>query len=85
MNGSLLSAAGVLIAFLALVGPALVYLGMKLGTLQQSSEGAHKRIDRLEKMLTDEFRQMREALNASIRDAWRNCPLAHKGEHGGDP
>jgi len=70
---------GVVVATLALVGPALVYLGLKLGTLTNSSEGAHKRIDRLELMLTEEFRLLRGSIATMIGDAWKNCPLAHDG------
>lgn len=82
MNEPSLAWWGLMIALFGLVSPALVYLGIRLGTLQQSTDGAHKRIDRLEQLLTTEFRALRAELRTSIEESWRNCPLAHgKDKH----
>ena len=74
-----LTMAGLLVAVMALLGPALVYLGMQLGSLRQQTTAAHKRIDRLEETLTREFELLRTTLDQSIRDGWKHCPLATKG------
>jgi len=66
------------IALFALIGPALVMLGIWLGTLRASTRAAHKRLDDLETLLREEFRNFRLDLRESIEKAWTNCPLAHK-------
>jgi len=71
-----LALAGVLIAVTGLVAPALVYLGISIGALRKSTEQAHNRVDRMEMMLAEEFRELRNDLKTAIATAWRNCPLA---------
>jgi hypothetical protein len=66
-----------LVAVLSLLGPALLYAGITIGTLRSTAKNAHKRIDRLETLLTHQFEQLRGDLKESIATAWRNCPLAH--------
>jgi hypothetical protein len=68
-------AVGVIGLFIAIV-PGALFLGIKIGSLSQATDGAHKRIDRLEKLLKDEFHQFRDALKDSVEQAWRNCPIA---------
>lgn len=75
-----------LIALLALVGPALLLLGVWLGSIRASTRSAHHRIDQIEDKLTSEFKQMREALTHSLERAWMNCPLAREGHvQSGEP
>jgi hypothetical protein len=69
----------------AAVGAAigLVYLGIRLGVVISSARSAHHRIDTLETLLQVEFAAMRTDLKDAIKNAWRNCPLAHDGGHKG--
>jgi hypothetical protein len=71
-----IAVAGVVIGLFGLLGPALIYLGVCLGTLRQSSLGAHKRIDRLEEILNDLPTAIREEMRDVIQQGWKNCPLA---------
>jgi hypothetical protein len=82
---------GVFIAILAVVGPALVILGIRLGENRASTRAAHHRLDsielrhdRLEELLAEKFDDMKQSLNGAIREAYRWCPLAQKGSHGED-
>lgn len=69
-----------IVAILALVGPALVWLGLTVGRLSERTTTSHKRIDKLEERLSTEFEKLADRLDLSIRNGWRHCPLAQKGE-----
>lgn len=65
----------------ALIGPALVILGFRMGTLNASTRSAHHRIsedrdrvDRLEERLTSKLDELKDALERAIRESWRFCP-----------
>lgn len=70
-----------IVALFALIGPALVILGLLLGRLIEKSNSAHLRIDRLEVTLAEEFKEMKFTLRDSIEQSWKNCPLA-RDTHG---
>jgi len=79
---TVIALAGLGLGILGLLGPALVYLGLRLGALQKSTDGAHERIDRLEALLERGFDRLGERMEKSIKEAWLHCPLAHmKEEH----
>ena len=71
---------GMVLAGSGLVGSALVYLGITIGNLRAGNASAHKRIDRLEELLRQEFQGLRADLKGSIEHAWAHCPLA-KEQH----
>ena len=78
-----LTVLGILVAVLSVLAPALVYLGISLGTQRTSSSAAHNRIDntnvrvdKLEILLREEFQELRLTMKESLESAWRNCPLA---------
>jgi hypothetical protein len=80
-----LTAFGIFVAILALVGPGLVFLGVRLGENRASTRSAHHRLDsmedrhaRLELLLAEKFDDMKKSLNGAIREAYRWCPLAQK-------
>ena len=62
-------------------GLALLYLGVKLGSITARAESAHDRIDRLERVLADEFRELRIILKTSLEESWRHCPMAQSDGH----
>lgn len=69
------------VALFALIGPALVLAGWWIGRVAEKTTSAHVRIDRLERVLTDEFHEVRKALKESLDNAWRNCPLTRRDAH----
>jgi len=78
---------GVVIALLALVGPALVWIGIRLGALQAATSAAHHRIDETdarfekhEERMDDRFEKLTQTLSQAIKNGWRHCPLATAGE-----
>ncbi len=52
------------LALLGLIGPALVYLGIALGTQRRATEDAHSRIDRMEAVITAGFAELRKDVRA---------------------
>lgn len=66
---------------IALIGPGLLVGGIVVGRLMEKTSAAHKRIDRLETTLKEEFQSMKEALTTSIETAYLHCPLAKEGRH----
>ncbi len=75
------------LGLMALIGPGLLYLGIKIGTLTGSTRSAHHRIDRHEEMFDQRIKTLTDALSkaieAGVNNAWRNCPLANsKHEEG---
>ena len=70
-----------LIAIFALIGPALLYLGMRLGRHSEAIRRQDGRMDKLEETLSRQFKQLHEELTRSLEKAWLNCPLALKKDH----
>jgi hypothetical protein len=59
------------------IAAAFIVLGRTWGQVV----AAHKRIDKLEKDLAQQFENFGNRLENAIRDAWRNCPLAIERHH----
>ena len=80
----------VVVSIGAVLGPALVALGIWLGSLRASVRSAHLRLNSLEENLKREVHGLRGdiqdlagTLKESIRESWMHCPLAQKEHHKG--
>ena len=79
----------IIIAIAAILGPALLYLGTKLGTLTSRVDSAHERMDRFEKQMVGEFaaaaresHTRMDRMENQISDCAKQDPTNHQG---GDP
>jgi len=85
------------IALVALIGPALLYAGITIGRINEKTQNtkdwlkavdaeAKSRDRDLERRLTNEFKTLGDRLEEAVKNGWMHCPLAQKehdkGGHG---
>lgn len=73
-----------IIAGLALIGPALLWIGWILSRLSASTKSAHHRIDKHEAEMDKRFDRLQQALVEAVKEGWRHCPLAMISSHAKD-